>query len=102
MNQQTEEFGEGELAINRLAVARLKRVKDARQAQLFNREDSSGIGCMAVLIEGWCWSDDRKRPPSVSVVAKASMPASSSWRSSPFSKMLLITLKPGVREVVGP
>ena len=37
MDEQREEFGEGELAINGLAVSRFQRIEDARQAQLFKQ-----------------------------------------------------------------
>jgi len=37
MDQQAEEFGEGELAVDRFTVARFEGIKDAGQAQLFEQ-----------------------------------------------------------------
>ena len=51
--QEAEEFGEGELAVDGFAVARLERVEDARQAQLLELRgelgDAVGAGPLRLI-----------------------------------------------------
>jgi hypothetical protein len=65
MDEQREEFGEGELAINGLAVSRFQRIEDARQAQLFKQWSQFRNGMHGRPYWRMVCVLRQKRPPSV-------------------------------------
>ena len=50
LDEQRQEFGVGELGIDRLAVARFERIEDARQAQLLEIRRELGYGVHAWVL----------------------------------------------------